>query len=224
MPGIYGDLRNMAYNANFENWNLATIVSTSAGIAADGWVLGLGTGSTYIVSRASTGQDSGSFAAGISYTHTIKSDIHQVMGVLAALKGEVISCSFRVATATANACKPFISTDGGTTRTYGNACTGAGATTYETLKVEGVAVPSDASAVWFGLELNATSTILVDAAAFSFGSAAETSFTPQACGGAAWTHTSGATVRVVDATATATSAMNILRTLVMDLQNQGVLP
>lgn len=224
MPGIYGDIRNMAYNANFENWNLATIVSTSNGTAADGWVLGLGTGSTYILSRASTGQDSGSFAMGISYTHTVKSDIHQVMGVLAALKGEIISVSFRVATATANACRPFISTDGGTTRTYGNACTGAGATTYETLKVEGVTVPSDASAVWYGLELNATATILVDAAAFAFGSAAETSFTPQANGGAAWTHTSGATVRVVDASATATSAMNIIRTLVMDLQNQGILP
>jgi hypothetical protein len=146
------------------------------------------------------------------------------MGVLAALKGETISVSFRVATATARACRPFISEDGGTTRTYGNYCTGAGATTYETLKTEGITISSSATAVWFGLELNATSTILVDAAAFAFGSAAETSFTPNAIGGAAWTHTSGATVRVVDATATATSAMNIIRTLVMDLQNQGILP
>jgi hypothetical protein len=224
LPGIYGDLRNMAYNPSFENWNLATIVSTSAGIAADGWVLGLGTGSTYIASRASTGQDSGSFAVGISYTHTVRSDIHQVMGVLGALKGEVISVSFRVATATANSCRPFISEDGGTTRTYGNFCTGAGATTYETLKVEGFAISSSATAIWYGIELNATATILLDAAAFAFGSAAETSFTPQAVGGAAWTHTSGATVRVVDASATATSAMNIIRTLVMDLQNQGILP
>jgi hypothetical protein len=224
MPGLYGDLRNMAYNANMENWNLATIVSTSAGIAADGWVLGLGTGSTYIVSRASTGQDSGSFAAGISYTHAVRSDIHQVMGVLAALKSETVSCSFRVASATAGACRPFISEDGGTTRTYGQANTGAGATTYETLKVEGVTISSSATAVWYGLELNKTATILFDAAAFAFGSAAETSFTPTATGGAAWTHTSGATVRVVDATATATSVMNVLRTLVMDLQNLGVLP
>jgi hypothetical protein len=224
MPGLYGDVRNMAYNANFENWNLATVVSTSAGIAADGWVLGLGTGSTYIVSRASTGQASGSFCAGISYTHAVKSDIHQVMGVLADLQGQTISCSFKVATATANACRPFISSDGGTTRTYGNRCTGAGASTYEVVKVEGFAVPSTATAVWYGLELNATATILVDASAFSYGSAAETSFAPHARATPAWTHTSGATVRVVDATATATSAMSIIRTLVMDLQNLNVLP
>jgi hypothetical protein len=224
MVGVYGDLRNMAYNANFEYWNLATIVSTSAGIAADGWVLGLGTGSTYIVSRASTGQASGSFAAGISYTHAVRSDIHQVAGVLNDMKGQVISASFKVATATLGACRPFISTDGGTTRTYGQAATGAGATTYEVLKVEGVAVPTDASAVWYGLELNKTATIIVDAAALAIGSAAETAFSPNIRAGAAWTHTSGATVRVVDASATATSAMNIIRTLVMDLQAMGILP
>jgi len=141
------------------------------------------------------------------------------------IEGEQISASFNVASATANACRPFISTDGGTTRTYGQRNTGAGATTYEVLKVEGVTVPSDASAVWFGVELNKTATILVDAAALVYGSAAETSFAPRARSGAAWTQTSGATVRDVDMTGTATTLIaQALGTLVRDLQNIGLLP
>lgn len=140
------------------------------------------------------------------------------------LKGQTLSFSLKIATATARSCRPFISTDGGTTRTYGNYNTGAGATTYEVVKVEGVAVPSTATAIWVGLELNATATIFIDSTALTLGSAADTAFSP-AFGRsvAAWTHTSGATVRVVDASATATSVMNIVRTLVMDLQSAGLL-
>jgi hypothetical protein len=224
MPGVYGDLRNLAQNNNFEQWNAATIVSTSNAALSDGWTTGIGTGSTYIASRASTGMDSGSFAVTINYTHSVVSDIHQVVGMLAELKGQTLSFSVKVATATARSCRPFISTDGGTTRTYGNYNTGAGATTYEVLKVEGLAVPTTATAIWVGLELRATAAIFIDSTALTLGSSADTAFAP-AIGRsvAAWTHTSGSTVRVVDATATATSAMNIIRTLVMDLQSAGIL-
>lgn len=224
MPGIYGDLTNIALNNTFEFWNGATVVSTSNADISNAWVSGIGTGSTFIASRASTGQNTGAFAIGMSYTHAVVSDIHQVAQILNDLKGETISFSVLVATATANVCRPFISTDGGTTRIYGNKNTGAGATTYEILKVEGVAVPSAASAVWYGLEFIATATaILIDAAALTLGSAAETDFAPRYGKSPAWSQTSGATTRVVDMTATATSAMNVIGTLVRDLQNAGIL-
>lgn len=184
---------------------------------------GIGTGSTYIASRASTGQDSGSFAITVNYTHTVVSDIHQVAATLADLKGETISFSVKVATATARMCRPFISLDGGTTRTYGNPTSGPGATTYEMLKVEGVAVPTTATAVWYGLEFNATGIVFIDSSALVFGSAAETDPSPSFGRSAAWTYTSGSTVRVVDMGATATSAMNIIGTLVRDLQVLGIL-
>jgi hypothetical protein len=205
-------------------WNQATIASTSNGESADLWIIGLGTGSTYIVSRASTGMDSGSFCAGISYTHTVVSDLHQVAAMPADLKGQVISFSVKVATATANACRPFISTDGGTTKTYGNFNTGLGATTYEVLKVEGVTVPASAT-VWYGLELRATSTILVDSAALALGSAAETAYGPMFPKSAAWTTTTGSTVRVVDMTqATITTTLfQAFGSLIRDLQAAGIL-
>lgn len=224
MPGIYGDLRNLARNASFELWNQQTIASTSNGFIGDSWVLGLGTGSTFIASRASTGQDSGTFAAGITYTHTIVSDVHQVAAILNDLKGETISFSAKVASATANFCRPFISTDGGTTRTYGNKITGAGATTYEIIKVEGVAVPSAATAIWYGIEFIATGTLFIDSAALTLGSAAETDYAPMFGRSAAWTQTSGATVRDVDMTGTATTLIaQALGTLVRDLQAAGIL-
>lgn len=223
MPGIFGDLRNLALNNGFEYWNQQTIASTSNGFIGDNWVLGLGTGSTFIASRASTGQDLGSFCAGISYTHAVVSDLHQV-AVLADMKSQVISFGIKVASATAGACIPFISTDGGTTRTYGQLNSGRGATTYEQLKVEGIAVPTTATAVWFGVELRKTATMLFDSASLTLGSAIDTSTGPLVAKGAAWTQTSGSSVRVVDMTATATSAMNIIGTLVRDLQNAGLLP
>jgi hypothetical protein len=223
MPGIYGDLRNVALNNGFEFWGQATIASTSNGTAADMWVIGLGTGSTYIASRASTGMDSGTFCAGISYTHTVVSDLHQVAQVLGDMKGQTISFGIKVATSTANACRPFISLDGGTTRTYGNYHTGSSATVYEFLKVEGIAVPTTATNVWYGIELVKTATFLLDTATLNFGSAVDTAPTPQFGKSAAWTMTSGSTVRVVDMGATATSAMNIIGTLVRDLQALGIL-
>lgn len=224
MPGIYGDLRNLARNASLEMWNQATIASTSNGQGPDLWTLGLGTGSTYIVSRASTGMDNGTFCAGITYTHTVVSDLHQVAAALNDLKGEVISFSILAATATAGALRPFISTDGGTTKTYGNYHTGSSATVYEILKVEGVAVPSTASAVWYGVELAKTSSILLDSVALTLGSAAETNFAPMFGRSAAWTQTSGATVRDVDMTGTATTLIaQALGTLVRDLQAAGIL-
>ncbi len=223
MPGVFGDLRNLALNNGFELWNQQTIASTSNGFAGDNWVMALGTGSTYIVSRASTGQDLGSFCAGVSYTHAVVSDFHQV-ALLADMKGQVISFGIKVASATAGACVPYISTDGGTTKTYGQLNSGQGATTYEQLKIEGIAVPTTATAVWFGVEFRKTATMLFDSASLTLGSAIDTQTGPLVGKGAAWTQTSGATVRVVDMGATATSAMNILGTLVRDLQNAGILP
>lgn len=227
MPGLYGDLRNLALNAGFELWNQATIASTSAGQAADLWVIGLGTGSTYIASRASTGMDQGTFCCGISYTHTVLSDLHQVANVLNDLKGQTLSFGIRVASATAGAVYPFVSTDGGTTKTYGNGNTGAGASTYETLKVEGIAVPSTATAVWYGVELRKTATILLDTAALNLGSAVDTAPGPMFGKSPAWTQTSGASNRAIDMTLAVpsgnTAVAQWIGTLVRDLQQLGIL-
>lgn len=224
MPGLFGDFDNLALNPGFEIWNQQTIASTSNGFVGDKWVLALGTGSTFIASRASTGQDLGSFCAGISYTHAVASDFHQV-AVLADMKAQTISFGIKVASATAGACRPYISTDGGTTKTYGNFNTGLGATTYEQLKIEGVAVPTTASAVWFGVELAKTATMLFDSSTLNLGSAINTSTGPKfGKSSAAWTQTSGATVRDVDMTGTATTlVVQALGTLIRDLQAMGIL-
>jgi len=229
MPGIFGDLRNLALNPGFKIWNQQTLASTSNGFIGDKWVLGLGTGSTFIASRASTGQDLGTFCAGIAYTHAVASDFHQV-AVLADMKGQTISFGIKVKTTTARACRPWISTDGGTTKTYGQYNTGLtsdGSTAiYEQLKIEGIAVPTTATAVWFGVELAATSSsLLFDTATLNLGSAIDTTpgpFTGRSS--AAWTQTSGATVRDVDMTGTATTlVVQALGTLVRDLQALGIL-
>lgn len=228
MPGIFGDLRNLALNNGFEIWNQATIASTSNGFAGDKWVMALGTGSTFISSRASTGQDLGTFCAGVSYTHAVVSDIHQV-AVLADMKGQTISFGIKVKSSVAGAVRPYISTDGGTTKTYGNYNTAAvdstGTTIYEQLKIEGIAVPTTASAVWFGVTLEKTATIYLDTASLNLGSAIDT--TPGPAFGrssAAWTQTSGSTVRDVDMSGTATTlVVQALGTLVRDLQALGIL-
>lgn len=206
MPGIFGDLRNLALNPGFEMWIQQTIASTSNGFIGDKWVLGLGAGSTFIASRASTGQDLGTFCAGIAYTQTITSEFHQV-AVLADLKGQTISFGIKAKSTTANAFRPYISTDGGTTKTYGQFNTGlldsSGNAAYEQLKIEGVAVPTTATAVWFGVELSRTATAYFDTATLNLGSAIDTTpgpFTGRSS--AAWTQTSGATVRDVDMTGT----------------------
>lgn len=227
MPGVFGDLNNLALNPGFEIWNQQTLASTSNGFIGDKWVLGLGTGSTYIASRASTGQRLGDFCAGISYTHAVASTMHQV-AVLADMKGQTISFGVFVASAIAGAVIPFISTDGGTTKTYGQLNAGLGATTYEQLKIEGIAVPTTASAVWYGIELRKTATILVDDATLNIGSAVDTAPQPRfGRSSAAWSITSGATNRTIDmgaATASgATDIRQILGTLVRDLIAQGIL-
>ncbi len=228
MPGIFGELHNLAANPSFELWNQQTIASTSNGFVGDKWVLALGTGSTYIASRASTGQDLGDFCAGISYTHAVASDFHQV-ALLADMKGQVLSFGIKVKSATAGACRPYISTDGGTTKQYGNFNTGLGATTWEQLKIEGISIPSTATAVWFGVELTKTATLLFDTATLNLGSAIDTKPGPIfAKHSAAWTMTSGSTNRTIDMTAAvasgATSVNQILGTLVRDLQALGILP
>jgi hypothetical protein len=225
MPGVYGDLANLARNSSMEHWTQGTNTTTSGAEAPSAWVLGVGTGSTLNVSRASTGMDSGAFCAGVAYTHVIASTLSQVVGALDDMKGETVSFSARVASATAGMIRPYISTDGGTTKQYGNYNSGAGASTYEILKVEGIAVPSNASALHIGLEFRRTGTVLIDAAALTLGSAAETDYAPRFAKGAAWTQTSGATVRNVDMTGTAsTLVVQALGTLVRDLQAAGILP
>jgi hypothetical protein len=223
MPGLFGDFDNLALNADFELWAQQTIASTSNGFVGDSWVLGLGTGSTYIASRASTGQNLGSFCAGITYTHAVVSDFHQV-ALLADMKGQTLSFGIKVASATAGVCRPFISIDAGVTRQYGNLNSGLGATTYEQLKIEGVAIPTTATNVWFGVELVKTGTMLFDTSTLNIGSAIDTSPAPSFGKGAAWTFTSGATVRDVDMTGTATTLVaQALGTLVRDLLAKGIL-
>lgn len=225
MPGLFGDFRNLAQNAGFEYWNQQVTATTSNGFIGDKWVLGLGTGSTFVASRASTGQDLGTYCAGINYTHAVASDMHQVAN-LANLKGQTISFGIKVGTVTAACCRPFISTDGGTTKTYGAYNLGqAAATTYEQLKIEGVAVPTTATAVWFGVELVKTAVMYFDSATLNLGSAINTVPGPHTALVDAWTQTSGATVRSVDMTGTATTLIaQALGTLVRDLQAIGILP
>lgn len=228
MPGLFGDFNQLALNPGFEIWNQATIASTSQGLAGDKWVMALGTGSTYIVSRASTGQDLGTFCLGVSYTHAVVSDFHQV-AILADMKSQTISFGVKVKTTTAGACAPYISTDGGTTKTYGQLNSGlvdsSGNAIYEQLKIEGVAVPTTASAVWFGVELRKTASMLFDTSTLNVGSAIDTAPAPRfGKSSAAWTQTSGATVRDVDMTGTATTlVVQALGTLVRDLQALGIL-
>ena len=227
MPGIFGDLRNLALNPGFEFWNQQTIASTSQGFIGDKWVLGLGTGSTFIASRASTGQRLGDFCAGVAYTHAVASTMHQV-AVLADMKGQTVSFGVWAASATAGAVIPFISTDGGTTKTYGQLNQGLGATTYEQLKIEGIAVPTTATAVWYGVELRKSATILLDDATLNLGSAIDTQPGPRfGKSSAAWTMTSGATIRNLDMGAALasgnTTVFGLIGTLVRDLQAQGIL-
>lgn len=228
MPGLYGDLQNLALNPGFEIWNQATVASASNAFAGDKWVMALGTGSTYIASRASTGQDLGTFCAGIAYTHAVASDFHQV-AVLDDMKSQTISFGIKVKSTTAGACRPYISTDGGTTKQYGNLNSGAvdssGNAIYEQLKIEGIAVPTTATAVWFGVELTGTATMLFDSAGLFLGSAISTTPGPRfGKSSAAWTQTSGATVRDVDMSGTATTlVVQALGTLVRDLQALGIL-
>jgi hypothetical protein len=227
MPGIFGDTNNLALNPSFELWNQQTLASTSNGFIGDKWTLGLGTGSTFIASRAATGQRLGDYCAGISYTHAVASTMHQV-AVLADMKGQTISFGVHVATATAGAVIPWVSTDGGTTKTYGQLNAGLGATTYELLKVEGIAVPTTATAVWYGIELRKTATILVDDAVLNIGSAVDTQPAPRfGKSSAAWSITSGASNRTLDMGAAIasgnTTIPQILGTLIRDLQNQGLL-
>ena len=103
MPGLYGDLVNLARHGGMEFWNTSagTNTTTSAAEGPDMWVLGVGTGSTLNVSRASTGQDTGTFCAGIAYTHVITSEIHQVAGLADMKLAANISFGIRVASATA---------------------------------------------------------------------------------------------------------------------------
>lgn len=226
MPGLYGDLLNLARNPGLEIWNQGTNTTTSAAEGPDMWTLGVGTGSTLNVSRASTGQDTGTFCAGIAYTHVITSEIHQVANLGDMKLAATISFGLRVASATAACCRLFLSPDGGVTKTYGNFNSGAGATTYEQLKVEGFAVASTATAIWYGVEFVKTSAaIYLDTATLNVGSAVATLPTPQFGKAAAWTITSGATNRAVDMTGTATTLIaQAVGTLVKDLQAIGILP
>lgn len=225
MPGIYGDLRNYARNSGFENWNGQTVVSTSGGDGPDLWTAGFGSGSTFILTRASTGQDTGTFCGGMSYSHANASDLHQVAALVNDWKGQTISFSARVATATSGAVRPFVSSDGGTTKTYGQYNTGAGATTYETLKVEGFAVPSGATALWYGFSLERSASIFFDSVSLNVGSAAETAFPPAGPKSASWTIVSNTTTRTFDPTAvTFTTQLQVaFATLLRDLQNAGII-
>ena len=225
MPGIYGDLRNLARNPGFEMWTRTTSLTTSDTDSADAWAVSFGASSTFAISRATTGMDLGRSCLGMTYTHVATSDIHQVTGMVDDLKGQVVSFGIKVATTGVRSCRPYVSTDGGTTRTYGNYHTGSSATVYETLKVEGIAVPNSTAAtfVWFGLELYATCTLLIDSAQFNIGSAVDTSFPPSFARSPIWTITSGSTNRAIDPGVTATTAVANLSTLIRDLQALGIL-
>lgn len=224
MPGIFRITQNLALNAQFEYWYQNTLTSTSGAQAADLWTVAIGSGSTYVASRASTGQDLGAFCVGISYTHANASDLFQTAAVLADLKGQLISFGIKVASATAGCCIPYISTDGGTTKQYGQLNTGLGATTYEQLKLEAISVPTTATGVRFGVELRKTGTMLFDSAVLNLGAAIDVQPGPSFGKSAAWTMTSGATIRNIDMGATAnTTAMQALGTLVRDLQALGIL-
>ncbi len=167
--------------------------------------------------------DLGRHCLGMTYTHVANSDIHQVVAMVDDLKGLTVSFGIKVATTGVRSCRPYVSTDGGTTRTYGNYHTGSSATVYETLKIEGIAIPTTTTGIWFGIELYATCTLLIDSAQFNLGSAMDTSYQPTFARSPIWTITSGSTNRAIDPGVTATTAVANLSTLIRDLQALGIL-
>jgi hypothetical protein len=163
---------NLLTNGGMEVDQRGGTVTASGAYAHDRWLLTLGGTSTISVTDETTLVDTGSgHAMKAIYTHgTAVSTISQKLEGLAELKGRVLSLGIRVKVATANAVRPWISTDGGTTKTYGSYHTGGD--TYEALKVENVAVAAGATSVMVGLELAASTTVYVDNAMLVIGSVA----------------------------------------------------
>lgn len=155
---------NLLVNGGFEIWQRgAGPFTAAAAYTADRWQISdtLGT-STISASKDTTNQDAGS-AACLAATFT-KGDtnvsIQQKLEELAQVKTRTISLGVRVKASVANGARAWISTDGGTTKTYSGYHSGGG--TYETLKVENVTVPSGATAVLVGVELAASGTYYLD--------------------------------------------------------------
>ncbi len=163
---------NLLTNGGFDIWQRGNgpFTATNA-YTADRWQIVLGGTSTISVSKDTTNQDAGSSAClAATYTHNAASSIQQKLEELAQLKTRSISLGVRVKASVDSSVRAWISTDGGTTKTYSGYHSGGG--TYETLKVENISVPTGATAVQVGVELAASGTYYLDNGMLVVGSVA----------------------------------------------------
>lgn len=174
IENVYGF--NLAINPGLDTWNIGTGAVTASGGLADGWTLVKAAGSTVSFVKDTANQEYG--AACLAATHSVYAANtyiiqHLSSRFLAQVKGKSLSVRFRVKAPANGMVKAFISTDGGTTRQAGQLLNVNGK--YWDVFVEGIAIPSTATDVAYGLEWfagNASATY-VDSCTLSLGGSAE---------------------------------------------------
>jgi len=167
---------NLLTNGGFENWQRGNGPFTVGNAyQIDRWYVGIVGTDTYSLSKDTTNMDIGSNACA-AMTFTLGSggggsNIQQVLkSVDENLRGLTVSLSVRVRTATANAVRVSLTSDGtGATNVYSSYHAGGG--TYQTLTVT-YAVPSNATYVNITIYFAASCTVYLDNAMLVVGSVA----------------------------------------------------
>src|SRR5499427_332657 len=167
---------NLLTNGGFENWQRGNGPFTVGNAyQIDRWYVGIVGTDTYSLSKDTTNMDIGSNACA-AMTFTLGSggggsNIQQVLkSVDENLRGRTVSLSVRVRTATANAVRVSLTSDGtGATNVYSSYHAGGG--TYQTLTVT-YAVPSNATYVNITIYFAASCTVYLDNAMLVVGSVA----------------------------------------------------
>lgn len=175
---VFPPSQNQGLNTGQELWALGAGPFTANGAtAADDWVIALaGTGTLQIDREGVIKQPDSLYSAKCTHvlgtgagatqyrqTLTIASSYYQLLGAY-------MAAQFAVRTATANAVRVFIYTDGtGGTTTY--SAYHSGGATFETLTVPVVTVPTDATIVRWGVAFAASCTAYVDDGAIVIGTA-----------------------------------------------------
>jgi len=164
-------------NGGFEIWQRGTAFGASNSFTADRWMMQIGAGDAYSVSKDTTHQDVGSQAcAYLSFTYgggAGASNLFQQLKTsdLSGLGGRTVSFSVRVNAAVANAIRAIVGSDGtGGTSAYSAYHTGSGG--YQTLTVT-YSVPTNATYVTAGVQMTAggpAATFYVDNACLVVGS------------------------------------------------------
>ena len=167
---------NLLTNGGFENWQRGNGPFTVGNAyQIDRWYVGIVGTDTYSLSKDTTNMDTGSNACA-AMTFTLGSggggsNIQQVLkSVDENLRGLTVSLSVRVRTATANAVRVSLTSDGtGATNVYSSYHAGSG--TYQTLTVT-YPIPSNATYVNITIYFAASCTAYVDNAMLVVGSVA----------------------------------------------------